>query len=120
MGRPRHRHGRAGVQTRSLRVQAYLFGVVYKLGVAALRDAGYTTLTVAQLHELMKERHNAEVIIDPFTGAETRIGLSTTTLPVEDYGVYIERVMCDLAELCGISFPEPTRREEYRAKKDVA
>ncbi len=108
------------IQKRSLRANAYLWGVVYKLGVEVLREAGYTTLTAYQLHELMKDRHNAETVVDPFTGEEKRIVKSTRDLPVDEFGVFIESVMVDLAELCGISFPEPRRHEDWRSDEAAA
>jgi hypothetical protein len=103
-------------QRRSLKANSYLWGVVYRDAVVALREAGYTTLTSDQLHELMKDRHNAEVVLDPFSGEERRVVKSTRDLPVEDFGIFIERVMVDLAELCGISFPEPRKHEEWRER----
>lgn len=116
----KHLEGRVTVtiapeeQKRSTRANSYLWGVVYRDGVAALREAGYSTLTADQLHELMKDRHNADVILDPFTGEEKRVVKSTAGLPVEEFGIFIEKVMVDLATLCGISFPEPRKHEEWR------
>ena len=101
-------------QRRSVRANAYLWGVIYRDAVAALKEAGYSSLTADQLHEILKDKHNAEVVIDPFTGEERRVVKSTRDLTVEEFGVFIEHSMVDLAELCGISFPEPRKHEDWR------
>lgn len=99
------------VQKRSLRAQAYYRGVVLKL---MAEESGYDP---DELHEWLKLRFNSKTIADPVTGEEIRIACTTTTLSVEDYGIYIERCMVLGAETYGISFPEPRRHEEYREGK---
>lgn len=102
-------------QKRSLRALAYLFGVVYRDAVSALRDAGYTDLDKDKLHALMKARHLSDTIIDPFTGEERKIIRSTSQLTVAEMSEFMDWVMSDLAELCGISFPEPRKHEDWKA-----
>lgn len=106
-------------QRRSLRANAYLWGVVYKLAVPLLHAAGLENISAEHLHSLMKERHNYADIIDPFTGEIRRVALDTKNLDVEKFGIFIELVMADLAELLGVSFPEPRKHEEWR-EKDMA
>jgi hypothetical protein len=103
-------------QTRSLRAHRYLFGVVYTQSIQPLFDAGYKLYTVEELHEIFKERHNPITVVD-FNGVEKRVGGSTKKLPVEAFGLFIERTMCDLATMAGISFPEPTRHEDWRTER---
>jgi hypothetical protein len=106
--------------TRSGRAHRYLFGVVYKLSIPALVDAGYQKYTPMELHTLMKERHNKIDLVDPFTGEVKQIGGSTKQLSVQDFGVFIENVMCDMATLAGVSFPEPRTHEDWRDGKAAA
>jgi hypothetical protein len=82
--------------------------------VPALRDAGYRDMTAERVHELMKDRHLSEVVISPLTGEEKRVPRSTTTLTPEEFGEFLERTMCDFAELLGCSFPEPRKHEDWR------
>jgi hypothetical protein len=102
-------------QKRSLRALGYLFGVVYRDAVAALKEAGYTDIDKDKLHALMKARHLSDVMLDPFTGEERKVVRSTSDLTVGEMSEFMEWVMSDLAELCGISFPEPRKHEDWRA-----
>jgi hypothetical protein len=102
-------------QKRSSRANAFLWAVVYgQVIVPALRDAGYRDMTAERVHELMKDRHLSEVVISPLTGEEKRVPRSTTTLTPEEFGEFLERTMCDFAELLGCSFPEPRKHEDWR------
>jgi hypothetical protein len=58
--------------------------------------------------------------VDPGTGEEVRIGLTTTTLTVPQFSDFIEHVMLDGAEWCGISWPEPRKSEEWREASEAA
>lgn len=95
--------------TRTLKANAWLWGVVYKL---IAEETGYT---VDQVHEVMKQRHNGERLVDPGTGEEFKIGKSTAKLTIEQFSDYIDAVMLDGAEWCGIVWPEPAKSEDWRA-----
>ena len=97
-------------QARSQRANAYLWGVVYKL---MAEESGYSA---DDLHELMKLRHNSKLVVEPGSGEEVKIGQSTSKLSVEEFGVFIERVMVDGAEWLGVSIPPPRAHEDYRER----
>lgn len=99
-------------ETRRGRANRFYWGVVLKL-IAV--ESGYTA---DDLHEVFKLRHNSKVVADPVTGEETRIAKSTATLSIDEFSVYLERVMLDGAEVYGMTFPEPRASEEYRDASD--
>ncbi len=95
-------------ETRRGRQNRWLWAVCYK---EIAKETGYS---VDDVHDLMKLRHNAGTVVDPSTGEEVKIGKTTTKLNVQEFSDYIEAVMLDGAEWCGISWPEPRESEEYR------
>jgi len=95
-------------ETRRACQNRWLWGVLYK------EIASETGYSVDDVHELMKIRHNSKTVVDPGTGEEVKIGLTTTTLKVGEFSIYIEKVMLDGAEWCGIIWPEPRTSEEWR------
>jgi hypothetical protein len=101
-------------ETRRQQANRFYWGVVLKL---MAEESGHTA---DELHELGKLRHNSKVVVDPFTGEETKIAQSTAKLSVADFGVYLERVMLDGAEWLGITFPEPRKDEDWRTEKAAA
>jgi hypothetical protein len=103
-------------QVRSQRANRYLFGVIYRDAVIAFHERGDLNMSKLRLHAIMKEHHNWEDIIDPFTGEIMRRGADTKGLPVEAFGVFIEKVMQELSEYLGIVFDEPRRHEDWREK----
>ncbi len=101
------------VQVRSTRANAFLWSVVYKVTVEALRDAGHN-ITAEEWHWLMKQRHNSTVVTNPLTGQDERVGKSTAKLTVDEFTAFIDAAMLDAAELLGVSFPPPRPHEEWR------
>ena len=95
-------------QTRSLKANAWLWGVCYKL---IAEETGHSP---EEIHELMRLRHNSKRIAHPETGEEIQVPVSTTKLTIEEFSVYIDRVMLDGAEWCGIMWPEPRPSEDWR------
>jgi hypothetical protein len=95
------------LQTRRQRANRYYWGVVLKL---MAEESGHTA---ADLHEIMKLRHNFKLTADP-QGEEVKIPKSTATLKILEFSEYLEAVMLDGAEWLGITFPEPTKAEEWR------
>jgi hypothetical protein len=95
-------------QKRSLRANAFYHGVILKM---MSEESGHLP---DELHELMKLRHLSATVVDPITGEERKYGRSTATLTIEEFSVYLERVMLDGAEWLGLSFPPPRKHEEYR------
>jgi hypothetical protein len=96
------------VETRRQRANRFYFGVILKL---MAEESGHS---VDELHELGKLRHNSKLVVDPFTGEETKIAQSTAKLTIPEFSVYLERVMLDGAEWLGITFPAPRRDEDWR------
>ena len=76
---------------------------------AAVSELGYTH---AELHELMKFRHNAKLML--VDGEELKIGQTTTKLSVEQMTAYIENVMQDAATWDSFLMT-PTPAEDWRA-----
>ena len=98
-------------ETRRGRANRYYHGVVLKM---IAEETGHTA---DDLHEVFKLRHNSKLVVDPQTGEEIRIAQSTAKLTVSEFSDYLERVMTDGAETCGIVFPEPRASEEWRDGK---
>ena len=105
-------------ETRRARANRFLFGVIYKL---IAQETGHS---VDDLHEYFKARHNSKVIefLNVETGEmeERRIAQTTTKLSIQEFSDYMERVMVDGAELCGVVFPEPRESEDWRERKAAA
>ena len=74
---------------------------------AAVSELGYTH---AELHELMKFRHNAKLML--VDGEELKIGQTTTKLSVEAMTAYIENVMQDAATWDSFLMPASHRLKE--------
>jgi len=102
-------------QARSQRAHNYLFGVVYTEAIRAFQDRGDDNLSIVRLHEIMKLAHNWEDVVNPMTGEIVRVAKSTKELPVEEFCVFVDHVMFDLATYLGIVFSPPRTHEEYRA-----
>jgi len=105
-------------ETRRAQANAFLWSVVYKM---IAQETGHSS---DDLHEFFKLKHNGKVIevTNPATGevTETRIGMTTTKLTIRQFSDYIESVMLDGAEWCGIVFPEPRASQDYREKEAAA
>ena len=93
--------------TRSARANRYYRGVVLKMMAAE------TGSSADSLHELMKMRHNCEYVVDP-NGEEIKVAKSTAHLTVTEFGEYLENVMLDGSEWCGIIFPDPRKEDDWR------
>ena len=105
---------RPWASSRSDRQNKWLWGVLYR---EIARETGYTAEDV---HELMKQRHNSKLVADPGTGEELKIGCTTTSLTVEAFSTFIEAVMLDGSEWCGIVWPEPRPSEDWRSQREAA
>lgn len=103
--------------SRSARANRYYWGVVLKMMAA---ESGHTA---DELHEVEKMRHLSSVVevVNPETGEveEMRIPGSTAKLTISEFSDYLERVMADGAQMCGIVFPEPSAGEEWRDQAKV-
>ena len=92
------------VETRRAKQNAYYHAVVVK---TIATETGHTP---EQIHALLKDEFNAEMIevTDPATGvvAERRIVRSTASLNVQDFADYITQCQVWAAEFLGLVIPE--------------
>ena len=95
-------------ETRRGRANRYYRGVVLKL---IAEETGHAA---DDLHEYFKLRHNSKLVADPATGEEIKVPQSTAKLSIQAFSDYLNLVMLDGAELCGIVFPEPRKDEDWR------
>lgn len=98
-------------ETRSVRANAYLWGVVYK---AISDDTGQEPEAI---HEAMKQRFLTQtdvVLINAKTGEmeEHRVVGSSSKLKVHDFYQFVENVRLFAAEWLGLRIPEPNEYED--------
>jgi hypothetical protein len=91
-------------QTRRSQANRYYWGVVLRM---MAEESGHGA---NELHDLMKLRHNGQVITDITTGEEVTVGRTTRTLTVAQFSAYLEAVMLDGAEYLGLTFPSQEDR----------
>ena len=93
-------------QTRSLRQNAYLWGVCYPQIVDFMKNEHQREYSAEAVHEVLKVKFIPHRV-EKMSGGDVKIYRSTTKLSKEEFSDYLEQVMAWAAEFgCVISSPE--------------
>lgn len=105
-------------EKRSSRQNRYYWGVVIKLYMDALLDAGDNAIEKVReelhlskledaLHEMLLYRFAGCELIDYDTGEVMRIPMRTSQMNTKQIGVYWDKIRADCTERYGIEIPPP-------------
>jgi hypothetical protein len=103
---------------RSLPQNAYYWGVVIHEIRIRLRELG-NDFDQETVHEFLKQRFNSDKVIVESTGEVLEVGLSTTKMNKEQFGLYLDKVIQWANQSLEIIIPEPgTQTQMFLNGKD--
>lgn len=94
---------------RSLRQNAFYWGVVVSMVKDGLNDLGHE-LSSTETHEFLKARFNSKEVVNEQTGEVIQMPLSTTRLMTVGFMEYIEKIQRFAAEWLSINIPSPNEQ----------
>ncbi|RPE05516.1 hypothetical protein EGT74_24335 [Chitinophaga lutea] len=95
-------------KVRSLKQNAFYWGVVCDMVKDGLRYAGFAEVSTSEdAHDVMKGLFLKKNIINFQTGEALEGTKSTTELTTAEFSIYIEQIQQWAAEYLGISIPSP-------------
>lgn len=100
---------------RTLRQNAYLWGVVYKAVQAGIEEAWGERKSVEWIHQYMKKRFLTEPVINRNTGEviDQTVG-SSAGLDTQEFADYVDQIIKFAGEYLGVNVPpaEPVREHQ--------
>ncbi len=95
-------------RARSLKANAYMWGVVYPTVQAGIEEAWGESITLDEVHLLMKKRFLSRPLVDRNTGEQVdEIIGSTSSSDTDQFSEYLNNVIKFCGEQFGVEVPTP-------------